>query len=331
MIQSNFLSTNNYIILVLIILLVACSPKLGEINSKSINYSRFINDLQDLHPEYFQRNTRVIEGKLTDWKRLKTVFVEYLDNQAILFEVKNDSYEKTISNKEKKLYYLGTLGDFTQKMIRKDPAFRKDKITQPDISLNKDILKKLSSDGNSDKLANQDLIILKNDIKLSWNDLKMIFPKNKDLNSFIKKQLIPGLEYAMIGKQMAYQNNKIFIKFWDMKWKYFLIRSMIQNKKLIYKKKILQNEEDKLKKYYNDHKNKYLMYIPKKNEAHKEQDNQRDKYQFSFSRVKEDIANQFAEKEIIIWKKKLWKKYSIKVDETYFKSEENKEMRNLQK
>ncbi|GMT49667.1 MAG: hypothetical protein IEMM0008_1206 [bacterium] len=311
-------------------ILVNCSPKIAVMNGQDITRSQFSQLLEASQPKYFAQNHDTITKKLSNWKRLKTALVDYLNDYSVWKELQEKNIADSIPQKKKDLFDLVSLGEYTFILLKgkKSADQRKSKI--PLIFEDK-VLKSYLLDNRLDKdLSNEERIILsvKGYISVNLRELISFFPdkRKKDLYNFISKTLVPMIENALEGKALGFQRHPQCLKWQKLKWRKYLIHVYRAEMKEQYRTSILANQESQLKKYYEKNKNQ-LAYKELKNK--KKETLQ--KYHFSYNRVKNDLVDTFVDKKMNKWKKGLWRKYKIRVEESYFDKLGQQEIEELQK
>ncbi len=302
------------------IMLTGCSPdaaeekggkvaekkdrKVAEINGEKITQKDFFKLLRQKHPKYFNRDISWIEKKIFEWKRLHTALTDYLDHEAIFLELNQQNFARTIPAKKKTLHHLDFLADHTMSILDKNVNMLDQYKNKPDTVLYKN-----------------GIIKIDHKLELSLNEIKSYFPeKLAYLDQFIHKQLLLKLNIAMEGKRLKYHKNDLFIQWRDIRWQWFLVGSYKKKIKNAFKKEILAQKEEPLKEYYQKHKKQFGMYPKPDKEGQP-----RKWQQFSYDKVKDYIAEQFAAKEMETWKKQLWKKHNMSLSENYFKPIAEKE------
>ncbi len=291
-----------------LLFLVSCSPKIAEIQSENITYSQFVSLLQSEDPRFYKKKDLVIEKELSDWKRLKSILTDYLNNKAIWIDLNINEFSKTISSNVKKLFYLYTISQFTFEKLKKNNKLRHFKKDKNKVIFYERVLEK----PNNNSLT---ILEVKNMLTLTVGELKSILPKQANIKDFIKNNMLHKIYLSIEGKRLGLDEISSFKDMWKLNWKWRLI--YLYKKKLINEltQKIIKKGEKPLKDYYKANKSKFGMY-PKST-------GKKQWYQLSYTRVRNSIIEHFVEKEFDKLNERLWEKYKISISKKYFKSFEN--------
>ncbi|MDH4127858.1 MAG: hypothetical protein OEV44_03830 [Spirochaetota bacterium] len=322
-------------LLLVLILIAACSPNIGQIGDKSISYNDFISSLQKYEPKYFGKKRAWIEKQIYDWKRLKSALIDYYNNEVVWKELQEKDFSKSINKKKINLFYLGNLGEFTKILFKQsnEKINLQNLKNKTNIIFNKSEFEKNlfeTTKSNSKENQTSNILIIENDLILSMKEIKDFFPKKKglELKDFIENNLLPNLYAALEGKRLKYNNKLMFKELWKVKWRNYLIYLYENEIRTRITIKIINSNEKKLKDYYDKNKNQFTMIKPK---TKNKNDSEREKYQFSYNQVRDDVAKLFVDKKITQWKNDLWKKYKFSINDKYFKSLEDEELAKLHK
>ena len=299
-------------------LMLSCSANIGEANGKSLSHREFIGRLMDSHPQYFNKSRGFVEEKLYDWKRLKVALEEYLGDEAIHRDLIESGFKARINPKRKELYRLITLGVFS----RLNTARRTNLNSL--MKSEKNIIYKTMLPLNLDDKQERPVIQVKGHITLTQKDLMAIFPDRnlKELNELVRSNVLPNLYYALEGTRLGLDRDSVFKRYWNMRWRFYLIKEYRNKVKTDIVNSILADNSDRLKKYFEENKNRYVIY--KKN--NKIKDDKREKYQYSFLRLRDSVAKDLSEEDMERWKRKIMIKYNCQVNDDYFNELGKKEI-----
>ncbi len=312
-------------------ILVNCSPKIGEMNGQAITRNQFTELLEASQPQYFARSQDAIIQKLSNWKRLKTILIDYLNDYSIWMEVQEKNISKTISQKKKNLFNLVSLGEYTFILLKNRKSVDQGPSKTP-LIFHDEALKTYLLNDQPDISSHGDDVILSVEGQFSANLREIIsfFPnKHKmDLYNFISKTLVPMIDNALVGKSLGFRRHPQYLKWQKLKWRKYLIHVHQGEVREHFRTSILANQDSELKEYYEKNKNQ-LAYKELKDKNSKSRRLQ--KYHFSYSRVKSDLVDTFVDKEMEKWRKGLWRKYKIRLEESYFDRLGQQEVKKLQR
>ena len=302
-------------------LMTGCSPDIGEAHGKSLSHREFIGLLMDYHPQYFNKKRAFVEGKLHDWKRLKVALEDYLADEAIYMDLVKSGFPDSINPKRKALFRLITLGVYsrlnTAKRTSLESLMKSEKAIwyKPLLPLNLDMKKDPA------------VLRVKGHITLTQRDLMDIFPGKTigELTKIMTDNVLPNMYFALEGIRLGLDEDSVFKRYWVMRWRFYTIKEYRQKKRKDLVKAILADNSQRLRQYFDRHKNRYVIY-KKKAEAKEEE---REKYQYSFIRLRESVAKDLSEGDMKRWKMELMEKHGFKVNESYFKDLGNKEINKL--
>lgn len=317
---------NTFIILLFAILLVNCSPKVAEIQGEDISKNDLFRLLSQKDPRYFGKKISAIENKLLDWKRLRAPLEEYLNEEAVYLELSEKNFSNTINSKEMEFWHYGALAEYTYILISKQVSY-------DEVQAKKGLVyneKLFSSDVEVDKLKGTAIKLLyPKEFVLSWAELKIFFPKDETKLTLIKwmqEVLIPQLYLSMEGYRQGFHKEPLFIQYWEMKKRKKLISLFESIKKKKLRNHIVANREDELKRLFEKEKEYFVHYKPNK----ENKDQLGPKYQYTYNRVREDLISRLIEKDLLVWKKKLKKKFAIKIEKSYFDHMSNEDSKKIE-
>ncbi len=313
-------------------ILTNCSPKIGEMNGQSITRNQFNQLLEASQPQYFARDQETITRKLSNWKRLKTTLIDYLNDYSVWKDLQEKNIADSISQKKKDLFDLVSLGEYTFILLKnKKPMGQSESKTS--LIFNDEVLKSYLLDDRPDKglsLENKVILRVEGQFTVNLGEIISFFPnKHKmDLYNFISKTLVPIVEKALVGKSSGFHRHPQYLKWQKLKWRKYLVHVHQGEMREHFRTSILANQDSELKEYYEKNKSQ-LAYKELKDKGNKGQTLQ--KYHYSYSRVKNDLVETFVDKEMEKWKKGLWRKYRIRVEESYFDELGQQELEGLQR
>ncbi len=311
-------------------ILVNCSPKIAEMEGQGITRSQFSQLLEASQPKYFAQNHEAISKRLYNWRRLKTALQSYLDGYSVWKELQGKSIADSVSQKNKDLVNLVSLGEYTFILLKKKESERKSPAKPSFIFKDKVLKAYLLDDRPAKDRPHEDEVILSVEgyISLSLKEIISFFPgrQKKELYNFVSKTLVPVIHTALKGKSLGFHRHPQYLKWQRIKWRKYLIHIYQDKMREQFKTVILAHQESELKDYYEKNKSQqaYKEIKDKKNKTLQ-------KYHYSYSRVKSDLVDTFVDKEMNKWKKNLWKKYKIHLEESYFRGLEHQEMEKLLK
>lgn len=299
----------------LLFLFVNCSPKLAEIQGKSISKNDFFRILSKKDPRYFGKKISKIENKLIDWKRLKPPLMDYLNDEAIHKELLENKFYQSINKKEMDFWHYGALAEYTYILVNKKVTFEELQKKEKALLFNSEALKKAIKENTSLKTVIR--LSQPEEFILSKKELENYYQENKVKMQFYKwvdEVIIPQLYLSLEGYRREYNKELLFIEYWQMKKRKKLIALFEIKKKKELRDQIILNRENELKALFEKEKDKFVHYTPNKEDKQK----LGEKYQYTYNRVREDLINRLVDKDLLNWKQKLKEKYSIKISNEYF-------------
>lgn len=310
-----FLRKNEFLV-VFIFLLWSCSPKIAEIEGKHITIASFQELLKESDPKFFGLSAESIYLEFANWKKLKTLLTKYLDREAIFRELSDNRFEAELPLKEKQLLYWIVLGEYG--------SFLGVKESDSEVFLNLPDLEFMVQ--NQEKLRRNFLVLVWGKWSFDFLDIRTVLgesEKEEDwvLAKRIVKELFPKIRVAYQSVKRNLDRNEEFQNWWNLRWKSHLVRRYRQKVQKGWREEILSQGESELKSFYKENLGRFVYYTK----------GEKQPYQLSYTRSKEELVQIFLRKKHKEWIETLWNRYDFQVEESYFEELGEKELREYSK
>ena len=301
------------VILIWVIFLWGCERKVGVIKGEGVGYEGFIEILKGDRVDLRGRKLEELRKKLLDWKKLRQELENYMDWESMWEELKEKGFDKGRED-QKRMHGLMELGRVRGR--GKELELRIKKIIREE-GLDNFLEGKGSLGlgggfwvdyGRFWELYREDIVRGLEEGFEEGSGGRREERMEERMKKGIIVNILRGRELEKGGRVGL--GNK-WIEGEGMRWKWRLIGMYQRKVEEEYKEEVM-GEEGILREYYRKNQSQYQY-------EKVVEGGMRQKYQLSYSRVKSDLVGEFVDRRMGEWKKRLWAKHGMGIEEEYFK------------
>lgn len=300
--------------LIITLIFIYNYPEIAQIQNRKIYYKTFKRNIKKLDPNFLNQSIKSIRTKISTKKGLKEVLIEFLNNEAIWLDIQNKKLEEFYFLKYKKILYILLLGGYTSQFFQHKINWTRFKKSNM-IKFNSELWSKMNKSFSSfsvllEKKTDTILVELKGihfkisliDIyefflifKINFKNIKISNPKKlyEKFKTFIQESFIPRIYFIPFAYENHFFERQVFRTMWNLKRKEYLIQLHTRNKIREIKEQIQKLDMENLFK------------------------NELKKTKKSIDLIK-SLNNIYVDYFYNDWLIKLWKKYNIQMNQSYF-------------